>query len=365
MGGQGRKVRLVFLCTLGMVGGMLAASPGGGTAACILACSPTTSSTTTAPPPEEPPVVSDVSVHAVSDSAVTVTAAIDPNGQSTGWSLSLEPVSGDYGSPVSVSGGELAPGSAAVPVSRRARGLSPNVRYAVSVEANSVAGNSTAPQVKFDTLLEPKLPITVTVRHPVDVIGTEPGLIATLHGKDPYDTVDLYFKPEGSRRYHFAGFTTTSTRSVRPSFEPDENGWVRVVLTGHTADERHRFRQPSTSNAVRVIVFPRLELSVSQDPSDPAVADVGAFYVAHPVPHDFVGGPIYLYRSAQRAGPYERFAVLPLRHERNSYYGGVVGSQTQLRASPPLWVRACVRHEPVPDMGTPFTDRSCGGLTLP
>jgi hypothetical protein len=364
MRGRRRKGWLA-LCALGVSAGVLAASAGGGAAACILVCPPTTSSTTTTPPPEEPPVVSDVRVRAISDSAVTVEAAIDPNGQSTGWYLSLQPVGGDVGSPVTLTGGQLAPGSAAIAVSRRARGLAPNVRYTASVMASNLAGEAHAPQVKFKTRLEPKLPITLAVKHPVVVIDTEPGLVATVHGRDPYDSINLYFKPQGSRRYHFAGSSMASTRRVRPIFDPDENGSVRAVLAGHPYGDRNRFRPPSTSNVLRVIVFPRLELSVSQDPSDPALADVDAFYVAHPVPRGFVGGPIYLYRSTQRSGPYERFAVLPLRHERNAYYRGVVGASTQLRASPPLWVRACVRHEPVPDMGTPFTDRSCGALMLP
>jgi hypothetical protein len=273
----------------------------------------------------------------------------------------VTPTNSEFGLATTQYQGELAAGFTGVPVTGNVSGLEPNVTYTLSVSADNEAGSTTSPALSFTTPLEPSVPIALTVKRSVLEIHDNPGVTATV-GRELFDPVDLDFKAQGTHRYRFAAYWPLSPpdRSVKFIWTPEQNGRIRAVLGGGL---RHPEREPSTSNSIRLLVFPRPELILQRDPSDSRHVSVDFSYVVHPLRRGFVGELAYLYRSSNRSGPFTRFAVRRLRHE-NTIYGPALGTRVRIEAVGPIAVFGCIRHQLLHDMGIPFTYRRCGGPTL-
>jgi hypothetical protein len=370
-----RKMRITGQISLGLLalglGGALRALPAlASSPACVLLCPPVTPAA---------PTSGAVTVSDVGPTSAMLSARLDPGGQSTSYYFLL---SAAQGGAAQTTATQTLAATTPTTVNLSDDRLEPNSRYYAQLVAQNDNGPDTGPLGNpFATPVAPPLPIRVTIHANRYLIGTALSFTGITAGSTSIDSADagyLQDAPVGSSR--FVRYTDPLVEDA-PSLQPNgrvsfaavaiRNARWRAALSGENnggaaavfADGP--IRQPSFSRPVTIYVYPLLSFGTDR-PNNGLRITVGASAVVHRLRRGYVGEPVYIYIASSAHGPWRRIGAPRLRPAGSGEFPGSENLHASLSYPDPnaVYVNGCVRHQILPDMGTPFSDHACGARTL-
>jgi hypothetical protein len=358
---RGRRIIAAMVVGCGVLVGLLPGTASG----CLLACGPGGSGGSATLPS-----ASAVTVGAVAATRVTLTGTVGTGGASTFWQFIVDHGRGGFGAGTSPAN----PASAVVTSIETS--ATAGTHYTVQLQVTNSVGTVTGPAASFTTPLEPALGAGLVANRAVVAIDSEVKLTGTAHGANATnDVVQLQEKAGDARRYSyvpnpsFAGNPDYILSGNRLAYTliPLRNARYRFRLTGRYYNldgggEYTRRQRPSVSKPISVIVDPIATLNATQ--ARPGRVDATASFTVHALPGRYRGEPVYIYLATSRSGPFRLIGAPRLRYRPGVHGTGSLSGTAGTSTVGGLYFRSCVRHEPLPDMGRPFTNHACGSRTL-
>lgn len=311
-----------------------------------------------------------MTVGAVAATRVTLRGTVGTGGASTFWQFIIDDGRGGFGAGTS-------PASPAIAVvSNTEKSATPGTHYTVQLQVTNSVGTVTGPAASFTTPLEPALAAGLVASRAVVAIDSEVKLTGTAHGADATnDVVQLQQRASDARRYtyvpnpSFAGNPDYILSGNRLAYTliPLRNARYRFRLTGryYNLDGGGEYtprERPSVSKPVSVIVHPVAALDAIE--VGPGRVAATASFTVHSLPGSYRGEPVYIYLATSQSGPFRLIGAPRLRYRPGVHGTGSLSGTAGTSTVGRLYFRSCVRHEPLPDMGLPFTNSACGSGTL-
>jgi hypothetical protein len=302
------------------------------------------------------PTVSAPSASAVTPTSATLSATVNPDGETTTYNFVIEKdgiVDDGVASPRTT----ISAGSVARTVTWQVADLIPNATYDTYLAATNSTGTSSAVYGSFQTSILPALSVTLTPAYPAIAYGLAPMFTARVGAGNSCASVELQTRDQFGRwqtiddQYSSADGVVSFHEST--SFE--QNTVVRAYSTGiSTCYDNAEFSgtlwQPSASAAVTQYVLPSVGLAIynttNQSLYNVTAGIAGAArYLT----------PVYMYAERGQTGVFTRLMRIHTWHFR-------------LRAahldSMNGWFLLCSRARVSSKEGPPFSYPACGARTL-
>jgi hypothetical protein len=317
------------------------------------------------------PTASQTTITKISSTAAAFTGTVGSSGLPTQYHFQYTPVKQPGSVPKVTPTVSTPAGSLSVRATASVKGLVPNTKYAVNLVATNTLGTTTGQTSTFSTLIEPGLPVSLAPGKNGITIGQSVKLSARVKGKDSFEAAGLMQTAFAPFRHYTDADTAYVSRSGRLRYteRPDRNTRFRVEMTGLQGPfggPVNQIRKRTFSFPVTVFVDPAVQLSVARSSHDKRFVNVTFSAKVHPLGTHFNGELVYFYSGSQPGGPFTRFAAVQLRRGGKVAHSPdmFVSATASLLNTSKVYFDACVRSRILPDMGEPFTDKSCGGPTF-